>query len=137
MCCTRFIICIVKSSNEDVEGQFGNAYDKMCTAHTLQFLTRGFVVVVAHSLNCVQLLATPWSVADQTPLSTGCPRQGYQCRLPFSSRRSSQPRDRTHISCIARQILTTEPPGNPIRELTCNLSQIFSQHHRFLKSSFV
>ena len=53
-------------------------HDKTCTAHTLQFLTRGFVVViVVQSLNCVQLLATPWTVDDQTPLSTGCLRQGY------------------------------------------------------------
>ena len=32
--------------------------------------------------------------------------------IPFS-RGSSQPRDRTHISCIGRWIRTTEPPGKP------------------------
>ena len=30
-----------------------------------------------------------------------------------SSRGSSQPRDRTHIPCIAGRFLTTEPPGKP------------------------
>ena len=30
-------------------------------------------------------LATPWTVAYQTPLSMGLPRQGYWSRLPFPS----------------------------------------------------
>ena len=30
-----------------------------------------------------------------------------------SSRRSSQPRDQTHISCTAGEFLTTEPPEKP------------------------
>ena len=29
------------------------------------------------------------------------------------SRRSSQPRDRTHVSCLAGRFCTTEPPGKP------------------------
>ena len=31
------------------------------------------------------------------------------------TRRCSQPRDRTHISCIAGRFFTTEPPGKPIK----------------------
>ena len=31
------------------------------------------------------------------------------------SRRCSQPRDQTHISCIAGRFFTTEPPGKPIQ----------------------
>ena len=36
------------------------------------------------------------------------------------SRGSSQPRDRTHISCIAGGFFTAEPPGKP-RQLIKNL----------------
>ena len=32
----------------------------------------------------------------------------------LSSRRSSWPRDQSHVSCIAGRIFTTEPPGKPI-----------------------
>ena len=36
-------------------------------------------------LSCVWLFATPWTVAQQAPLSTGFPRQEYWSRLPFPS----------------------------------------------------
>ena len=46
------------------------------------------------------------TIAHQTSLSMGFPRQEYWSGLSFSfSRCSSQPRDRTHISCAGRQIL--------------------------------
>ena len=35
------------------------------------------------SLSCVQLFATPWIVAHQTPLSMGFSRQEYWSGLPF------------------------------------------------------
>ena len=34
-------------------------------------------IVVVQLLSCVQLFATPWTVAHQAPLSLGSPRQGY------------------------------------------------------------
>ena len=34
-------------------------------------------------LGCVQLFATPWTRAHQTPLSMGYPRQEYWRGLPF------------------------------------------------------
>ena len=37
----------------------------------------------AQLLSCVRLFATSWTVAHQTPLSTGFPRQAYWSRLPF------------------------------------------------------
>ena len=55
----------------------------------------------------VQLFVTPWTVAHQALLSMGLPRQEYSSGKP-SSRVSSQPRDRTHvsyISCSSRQVL--------------------------------
>ena len=39
--------------------------------------------VCAQSMSCVQLLATPWTVAHQAPLSMGFHRQDYWSRLIF------------------------------------------------------
>ena len=41
--------------------------------------------VKVKSLSCVRLLATPWTVAHQAPLSMGFPRQEYWSGVPFSS----------------------------------------------------
>ena len=54
------------------------------------------------SLSHVRLFATQWTVACQAPLSMGI----FQARILEwvvmpSSRGSSQPRDRTYVSCIA------------------------------------
>ena len=52
--------------------------------------------------------AAPWTVACQAPLPTGFLRQESWSVLPAShssSRGSSWPRNQTHISCTARQIL--------------------------------
>ena len=39
-------------------------------------------------LSCVRLLAAPWTVACQAPLSMGFSRQEYQTGLPFPSPRN-------------------------------------------------
>ena len=39
--------------------------------------------VVVYSLSCVQLFATPWTVAHQAPLSRRFPRPEYWSGLPF------------------------------------------------------
>ena len=39
----------------------------------------------AYVLSCVQLFATPQTVAHQAPLFLGFPRQEYWSRLPFPS----------------------------------------------------
>ena len=36
-------------------------------------------------LSCVQLFATPWTVARQAPLSMAFPSQEHWSRLPFPS----------------------------------------------------
>ena len=41
------------------------------------------VKVKVKTLNCVQLFATPWTVAYQAPLSMEFSRQEYWSRLPF------------------------------------------------------
>ena len=58
----------------------------------------------AQSLSCVRLLVTLGTVARQAPLSMGFSRQYYWSGLPTisSSRESSWPRDRTHVSHIGR-----------------------------------
>ena len=43
-------------------------------------------IVCAHSLICVQLFATPWTISHQAPLSMGFPRQEYWNGLPFPTR---------------------------------------------------
>ena len=51
--------------------------------------------------------ATSWIVAHQTPLSMGFCRQEHWSRVAMpSSRESSQPRDRTQVSCIAGRFFT-------------------------------
>ena len=41
------------------------------------------VCVRARVLGCVQLLATPWTIAHQAPLSMGFSRQEYWSGVPF------------------------------------------------------
>ena len=48
--------------------------------------------------------ATPWTIAHQASLSTEFSRREYWIAISFS-RASSQPRDRTRVSCIGRRIL--------------------------------
>ena len=93
-----------------------------------------YIVAVVQSLSCVWLFATPWTVAHQNPLSMGisqarilesvscsvmseslwlhgsCVHGISQARILESvacsfSRGSSRLSDRTHVSCIDRQIL--------------------------------
>ena len=68
----------------------------------------GFVIIV-QSLSHAQLFATPWTEVHQAPLSMEGPRKEYWIVISFS-RGSSQPMDWTHISCIAGEFFTTEPP---------------------------
>ena len=43
------------------------------------------LLVLMHGLSCVSFLATPWTVACQTPLSMRFSRQEYWRGLPFPS----------------------------------------------------
>ena len=56
---------------------------------------------------------TSQTVARQAPLSMAFPRQEYWRGFAISLSRSSQPRDRTHVSCTGRQE-PAEPPGKPL-----------------------
>ena len=70
--------------------------------------------------------ATPWTVACQAPLSMRFPRQECWSGLPFPSPgESSQTRDWTHVSCIARRFLTAVQLGKPELCYACKLSHIW------------
>ena len=71
-------------------------------------------------LSCVQIFATPWTVALQAPLSMGFPRQEY-----WSGSLFSPPGDLPHpgiklmspaAHALAGVFFTTEPPGKPIAD---------------------
>ena len=68
----------------------------------------------AKSLSCVQLFATPWTVAHQAPLSMGFSRQEYWSGLSFPSPgdlpdTGIEPRS----PALEADTLTSEPPGKP------------------------
>ena len=58
---------------------------------------------------CVQLFATLWTLACQTPLSMAFSRQEYRVDMP-SSRGSFWPRDQTWASWLLHSRV---PPGSP------------------------
>ena len=56
----------------------------------------------------VKLFATPWTTALRVPVHGIFQARMLEWAAISSSRRSSQPRDRTHVSnvsCIGRQVL--------------------------------
>ena len=72
------------------------------------------VLVMVWSLSCIWLLATPWTVAHQAPLSMGFSRQEYWSGLLFPSLGgSSLLRDWTRVSHTVGGFFTKEPQGKP------------------------
>ena len=65
-------------------------------------------------LSHVRLLATPWTVARQAPLSMGFPRQNTGAGSHPFLRESSQPRNGTCISSLASGFFIPVPPGKLI-----------------------
>ena len=60
--------------------------------------------------------ATPWTVAQQVPLSIGFPRQEYWSGLPFSSPRDlPDPGIELTFLALAGGFFITEPPGKSIQ----------------------
>ena len=72
------------------------------------------VCVCVCVFSCIQLFATPWTVAHQAPLVSGIFQARKLERVAISSSRGSAWfRDQAHISCIsciAGRFCTTEPP---------------------------
>ena len=68
----------------------------------------------AWSLSHVWLFVTPLTVGCQDHLSMGILQAGIlEWVAVLSSRGSSQPRDRTQVSCIRSGFFMSEPPGKP------------------------
>ena len=84
------------------------------------------------SLVCVQLFATPWTVAHQAPLCIEFSRQEYWTGSPFPS-----PRDLPNPAiepmslvspALAGRFFTTEPPGT--EQITTNGNHQFTEGNR-------
>ena len=80
-------------------------------------LVNAVACIHAQLLSCVQLFETPWTVAQQPPLSMGLFQQEFWTGLPFPS-----PKDLPHpgiestspeAPALAGRFLITEPPGKP------------------------
>ena len=86
-------------------------WEEFWPSHFLLLFFSGLIVVLVTSNS----FATPWTIAQQAPLSMGFCRQEYWNGLPFPS-----PGDRPNpeiepISlALAGRFLTTEPPGKPL-----------------------
>ena len=68
----------------------GSSVPEILQARTLEWVAISFSnawkwKVKVKSLSCVQLLATPWTIAYQAPLSMGFPRQEYWSGVPLPS----------------------------------------------------
>ena len=73
-------------------------------------------------LSHVRLFVTPWTIARQTPLSMGFPRQEYWSGLPCPLLGSSWPKDRTWVSYLLNWQAGSLPlalPGKPSVILKC------------------
>ena len=65
-------------------------------------------------LSCVQLFATPWTVAHQAPPSMGFSRQESWSGLPFPSPGDlPDPGIEPRSPALEADALTSEPPGKP------------------------
>ena len=63
-------------------------------------------------LSCVLFFATPWTVAYQTPLPQGFPKQEYYSGLPFPFPGDlPDPGIEPRSSALQADTLLSEPPG--------------------------
>ena len=71
--------------------------------------------VKVKSFSRVQLFATPWTIAHQTPPSMGFSRQEYWSGLPFPSPGDiPDPGIKSRSPVLQADTLTSEPPNNQI-----------------------
>ena len=75
-------------------------------------------------ISCVQLFATPWTVAHQAPTSMGFSRQEYWSGLPFASPGDlPNPGIEPRSPALQADALTSEPPGKPIDDSSIMLKK--------------
>ena len=76
-------------------------------------------VVVFQSLVMANSFETPWTIAQQAPLSMGFSGQKYWNGLTFPSPGDlSNPGIELVSPALAGRFFTTEPPGKPILKVT-------------------
>ena len=96
-------------------------YYKVISLQLIKKIKEKKVCVCARTHMCalthVQLFATPWTVANQAPLSIGFPRQEYWSGSPFPTPRDlpDPEMEPTSLSApaLAGGFFTTVPPGKP------------------------
>ena len=72
------------------------------------------MLMLVLSLSHVWILASPWTVAYQAPLSVGFPRQEYWSGLPSPSPGDlPDPEVKPTCPALAGRFFTTEPPEEP------------------------
>ena len=73
-----------------------------------------YVLCCAELLSCVQLFATPWTVAHQAPLPLGSSRQEYRNGLPCPPPRDlPNPGIEPRFPTLQEGSLLTKQPGKP------------------------
>ena len=73
-----------------------------------------------HASSVAQSFVTPWTVACQTPLSMGFPRQEYWSGLPFLSPGDlPDPGVKPGSPAWQAHSLPSEPPGKPPKFYMC------------------
>ena len=78
------------------------------------------------SLSCVQLFATPWTVAYQAPPSMGFSRQEYWSGLPFPSPEDlPDPGIEPRSPTLQADSLQSKPPGKPKNTGVGSLSLLY------------
>ena len=86
------------------------------TFNMLSRLVITFLPKKVKSLSCVQLFATPWTIACQAPLSMESSRQEYWNGLPFPSPGDlPNPGIETGSPTLQADALPSEPPGKPYK----------------------
>ena len=105
-------------------GQWQTFY-QLCLLHWLPLCC-----AMLSPFSCVWLFVTPWTVACQAPLSMGFSRQRIlEWVVGSFSRGSSQPRDRTWVSCLGTRVLYClshqgSPSPSLLNVLSAHLGQL-------------
>ena len=91
----------------------------MLSSHFLPlFCFPPIITCVCWSLNCVQLFASPWTVAHQAPLSMEFSRQECWSGLPFPSPGAlPNPGIEPGSPAVQANSLSSKPPQNPLSHM--------------------
>ena len=109
--------CLPSNSSRTV----AETSQQVLTLLPLHSITSLCAWVVSH-FSSIWLSATPWTIAQQAPLSMRFSRQEYWSELPFPSPRDLPPSGIEPVSLMSPALaggsFTTEPPGKPLHHFT-------------------